>query len=254
MAKRTDLQNTIVTAGKFVERGSKSVDMRERLRRMSQIVSAQQGNSSIIGLEQIASDNVITPDEKKLIAEEWEHIQAAYNSTVSSVNSLGVNPEEFQQFKTAFLSLESFVNMILADMSQTTQTDGRFSVAMQAYESAATILQNWINAYQNSLTTDISSYRLAIDRSPSQVTPGDTVVFSAHIFIDEVDRTDDLIASYKDADTGLAPDLFNWIIEGTTDDEEAMKEANGKRMFSIQSTAFKADSIRVWFSSVLNVG
>lgn len=254
MAKRNDLQNEIVTAGKFVERGSKSIDMKEKLRRMSQIVSSQKDNSSITGLEQIASDNVITPEEKRLLAEEWEHIEAAYNSTVSSVNSLGVNPEEFQQFQSAFRSLQSFVQSILANMNEPSNTDGRFNVIMQAYESAATILQNWVNAYQNSLTTGVSSYRLDVDHSPAQVSLEDNVTFTANIFIDETDRTEELINSYKDPDTGLCPDLFNWVVSGTKDDEAVMEDANGKRMFTIPASSFLNDSVRVWFSSVLNVG
>ena len=254
MAKRNDLQNQVVTAGRFVERGRVSIDMRERLRRMSQIVSIQQGNSSLTGVEQMASDNVITPEEKILLAQEWEHIKAAYNSTVSMMNELGVDPQEFESFKAAYSSLESLMNEILKDMNSTSLVGDQFRTILNAYNSAATILQNWVNAYQNSVTSDISSYRLEIKRTPPSPTLDSTIIFSAYIYIDGVDRTADLMNTYMDPQTGLYPTLFNWIVSGTKDDDGLMGRIKGSRTFSVSASDFVNDNISVYFSSELEVG
>ena len=254
MANRLNFSNDTVTGGRFVELGRKSVDLKTRLQRISQVSSNNDSNQSLAGLGSLTSDSVVTPEEKKLLAQEWEHILAAYNSTVSMVGSLGVNPEEFISFQTAFSQLQSLVNDILSDMNSNSQTDGRLDVAIEAYSSAATILQNWINAYNNSLTSDISSYRLDIARLPSSPTLDSTITFTAHIYIDEIDKTEELMNNYKDQDTGLYPDLFNWFIEGTEDDDALIEEVNGKRSFSIPASDFSGDVVKVYFSSSLNVG
>lgn len=254
MANRFNFSNDTITGGKFVEIGKKSVDIKQRLGRFGLIQSANDSNVSLEGIGNLANDNVITPEEKKLLAQEWEHIKAAYSSTVSMVTALGVNPEEFESFKTSFASLSSIVESILSDMNKPTNTDGRFQVAIQAYDSAASILQNWINAYNNSVTAGISSYRLDIEHIPVSPTLDDTIQFTARVYIDGIDRTADLIESYTDSDTGLAPDLFNWYIEGTDDDEALIESVRGKQSFSVEAAELTGDTIRVYFSSELNVG
>lgn len=253
MANRTRFSNDTVTAGKFVEIGRKSVDLRARLQRVAQLVSSSENNSSIHGIEQITSDNYITVEEKRKLKDEWEHIQAAYASTVATVTSLGVSPEEFISFQTAYGALKDKIDVILSDMTKPSTVDGSLDLSLQAYESAATILQNWINAYNNSLTADISSYRLDVESKPASPTFEDTITFTAHIYIDNVDKTDELINNYKN-EAGLCPDLFIWDISGTSDDESLMESSLGKKSFSVACSSFTNDSIKVFFSSKLNVG
>lgn len=254
MANRLNFSNDTLTASKFVEIGRKSVDLRTKLGRFGLLQSNNDTNSSITGIEQIANDNVITPEEKKLLAQEWEHIKAAYSSTVSTVNGIGVAPEELGALQSAYKTLESIIGSILSDMNSPYQTDGRLSLALEAYESAAKILQNWINAYNNSVTSGISSYRLSVDHSPVSPTLDDTIVFIGRIYIDGVDQTEELIETYKDAETGLAPDLFQWSIEGTKDDETLMESVKGKQMFSVKASDMTGDVIKAYFAAELNVG
>lgn len=253
MAKRITRELDTVTAGKFVEIGRKSVDLRERLRRMSQVVSDNSINSSIAGIGQMAGDNVITPEEKKILAEEWEHIVAAYNSTVSTIIQLGVNPDEYQALQTAFNGLKSLMDSILADMDTATTVGDRLNVALEAYESAAKILQNWINSYMNDVTSGISSYRLEVISTPASPTLDDTITFSAKIYIDSIDKTEELKNAHRN-EAGLYPDLFIWSVEGTNDDDSLMEDIRGKEFFSIDASDIPGDSVRVYFSSSLNIG
>lgn len=254
MANRYTFSFDTVTAGKFVEVGKNTVNLKSRLRRISQIQSENNTNSSLQGIQQIASDNVITPEEKKLLADEWKHISAAYSSTVATITELGVNPEEFESFKTSYRTLESMMNAILADMNSNYTTDGRLDLAIRAYESATTILQNWVNAYQNSLTADISSYRLDVESSPVSPTLEDTIKFKAVIYIDGKDSTEEMMDSYRDPSTGLCPDLFQWSVSGTKNDSALIEEIAGKREFSVHASDLSGDIIKVYFASNLNVG
>ena len=88
MSTRRNYTTNTVTAGKFVEIGKSAQDLKAKLRRINLISNSSDNTAQISGIEQIAGDSVITPSEKRLLAEEWEHIEAAYNSTVSLVNQL----------------------------------------------------------------------------------------------------------------------------------------------------------------------
>ena len=254
MANRFTFTNDTITAGKFVELGRNTADLRARLQRLNQMQSVNDNSSSLAGIGQMASDNVITPDEKAIIAQEWEHIKSAYNSTVAMIESLGVDPQEFESFKAAYASLASLMESILSDMDSPSNVGDQFRTILNAYNSAATILQNWVNAYQNSVTSDISSYRLEIKRTPPSPTLDSTIIFSAYIYIDGVDRTADLMNTYMDPQTGLYPTLFNWIVSGTKDDEGLMGRIKGSRTFSVSASDFVNDNISVYFSSELEVG
>lgn len=253
MSTRRNYTTNTVTAGKFVEIGKSAQDLKAKLRRINLISNSSDNTAQISGIEQIAGDSVITPSEKRLLAEEWEHIVAAYNSTVSLVNQLDINPNEFVAFNHAFESLKTMVEGILADMTTESKTDGRLQVLVEAYNSAASILQDYITAYQNGLTQSISSYRLQLTSVPTSPEPDDTIVFTASIFIDGVDSTEDLMQSYIESD-GRCPALFNWDIEGTTDDEGYMEDNLGRRVLSIPASDFSSDRITVAFSSKISVG
>ena len=253
MANRINRSLDTITTGKVVEFRGKSRDLRERLARIGQVVSINSTNASVSAIGQIASDSVITPEEKQKLAKEWEHIRAAYNSTVSTVEGLGVSPEEFTSFKNAFSVLQTYMEEILSDMSTSYRSDGRFDIALDAYESAATILQNWINAYNSNLTAGISSYRLAVDYLPVSPTLDDEITFSASIYINGEDKTADLMAIHMD-ESGLYPDLFIWDISGTDDDSALMESVLGHRSFKVSATDLSGDVIRVSFSASIDVG
>lgn len=252
MVKRTRFSNDTVTAGKFVEIGRKSVDLKSRLERVSQLVSSTDQSASINAMQQITADNFISPEEKKKLADEWKHIQSAYSSTVSTVTGLGVTPAEFLSFQSAFTSLKAEMESILSDMSKPS-TSGDLDIMLQAYQSAATILQNWINSYNNSLTADISNYRLDVESSPVSPAIDDEITFTAKIYIDGVDRTADMINQYKD-ENGLCPSLFDWNISGANNDEELMGQVKGKQSFTIPGSSLSGDSIKVFFSASVNIG
>lgn len=253
MSTRRNFTTNIVTAGKFVEIGKSAQDLKAKLRRINLVSNTSDNTAQISGVEQIAGDNVITPSEKRTLAEEWEHIKAAYNSTVSLVAQLGINPEEFIAFKTAYSSLETMMNSILADMTTDSKTDGRLQILVEAYNSAASILQDYLTAYQNGLTQSISSYRLSLSSTPLSPAPDDTIIFTASIFIDGIDSTADLMQQYVD-DKGNHPDLFIWDISGTVNDEKYMEDNLGKRQITIPGSDFSTDRITVAFSSRISVG
>lgn len=249
MAVRRNYTTDTVTAGKFVPIGQDSETMKARLRRINQLSQTSQNSSLISGIGSIVGDSVITPGEKRQLAEEWEHIQSAYSSTVSLVEQLGINPDEFVRFKSAFEQLKVMMESILENMGESTPTDGRLQTVLEAYSSAATILQNYLTAYQNGLTASISEYRLAVTHTPTNPKPGDTIKFSASIYISGVDRTQDLMDEY--VEDGSYPDLFDWSIEGTDDDSGYMTAGLGKRVIEIPSSALIGDNVTVSFSSTI---
>ena len=253
MADRNNLTNQTVTAGKFVELGQKAQDLKAKLRRISQISQSSSNSAQISGINSMLSDNILTPAEKRQLQAEWEHIQAAYSNTVATVEQLGINPDQFQSFKAAFQQLKVVIEPLLKNMSESTAADPNLQGVLEAYNTAATILQNYINAYQNDLTASVSDYRLAITTAPAVPTIDDTIQFSASIYVNGVDRTSDLMQEQGDED-GLYPNLFDWIIEGTDDDEGYMESAKGKRVISIPASAFSTDNITVQFFSTILIG
>ena len=80
-----------------------------------------------------------------------------------------------------------------------------------------------------------------------------TIVFTAHIYIDGIDKTEALIEANRN-DSGLCPDLFDWTISGTSDDEGLMEQSKGIRTISIPASSFVDDNVRVSFVSILNIG
>ena len=253
MATRRNHTNETVTAGKFVALGQQAQDLKEKLRRLNQIVQSSNNSSQISGINEIIGDNIITPSEKRQLASEWEHIQSAYSNTVATVEQLGINPTEFQSFKAAFQQLKSAIEPLLKNMAQSSNADSSLQGIMEAYNTAATILQNYLTAYQNGLTASISDYRLAITMNPAVPDINDTIQFSASIYIQGVDKTSELMNEQGDVD-GLYPDLFDWLIEGTDDDEGYMEQSKGKRVIEIPASAFSTDNITVQFSSTIVIG
>ena len=137
------------------------------------------------------------------------------------INGLPINPaaraypSEFIQFQSAYSALKSMMESILADMDTSTSIDNsRLTNLLNSYNTSATILQNWINAYMNNLTADVSRYRTSVSHTPSMPSLDSTIVFTAHIYIDGIDKTEALIEANRN-DSGLCPDLFDWTISGT---------------------------------------
>lgn len=252
MAIRINEGLNTVTAGAFVQIGGKSVDLREKISRVGQVVSNAKTDESLNNLQTITSDGVITPSEKAQIKKEWEHIQAAYNSTVSMVEDLGVNPDEYLSFQSAYNSLKAMMDSILSDMSSSSNTDGSLDSLLQAYQSSATILQNWINSYSNDLTANLSDYSLRVSHTPQYPTLDSTITFTAYIYIKGIDKTEELMSSHED-ESGLYPDLFIWDVSGTSDDESIIESIKGKRTWQISASQLAYDVIRARFSSSLYV-
>ena len=133
------------------------------------------------------------------------------------------------------------------------KVDGGLEATIQAYQSAATILQNWINSYNNNVTADISSYRFEVEHTPVSPTLEDTLTFVAYIYINGVDKTQELMNANNDG-SGLYPTLFQWFVKGTKDDDSLMEEIQGKRSWQVSASQLSNDSIRAYFSGTVDIG
>ena len=80
----------------------------------------QQANESTQKLEDIASDNRITPDEKTQVSQEWETIKGEYPKIKNEAVKFGITPTNYN---LRYDILDGYITPILSDMLGTTDID-----------------------------------------------------------------------------------------------------------------------------------
>lgn len=255
------MQNNTVTARKFVEIGANGDDVKGKIKLLSQAYLSQMSSAQLTELGKITSDKTVTPDEKKLLKEEWEHIQSAYSSVVAAAADMDIDDtEEFEAYKNAYEKLAEIMESILADMSTTTQLSSSVDSIINEYNSAANLFNIYMTTVSNALLRDINDIRLAVITDKDYFDPGENIVFNGIVQVMNLNTgmfeelTEAQKSIYLDSDTGLYPKLYQWQFSGTKDDDYWNTFAQGKRDVTIPSSAFFRDRIEVILNSDLIVG
>ena len=256
MANRINLTNSVVTAGKFVATEDDSAVLTQKVRALSNQINLNTSSNRVSAISSIFSDNVITPEEKRSLHAELNHMEAAFTATTSSVRQMGLeNSVEYLQYKQAFESMKSKIEPILANMSTSTTVTEPISSYVQAYTSAGVTLSAYMIAFSNSSLSSVQDFQLKVEVNTVSPTPSDVLKFTAKILMkDETgfykEFTEEQYNTYKVIDSEgnvTYPKLFIWEISGTTDDAGYKANADGYKSVTIPASAYKNDSISVKF-------
>ena len=257
MAIRVNMQNRIVTAGRFDPIEGDSISLRQKLSRLSSVVSSSNLGAQISGIQRITSDMRVTVAEKPLLKEEWEHIKNSFNLMASTVEDMGLeSTEQYNSFVSAYEALGKVMEDIFADMTKDTVLTQDIQVLISAYNQAATSLNNFITGASNSLLRELSKYSLDIE-APLMIDPNGSMTVTAIVryFDDDTgldaELPDDMKEQYEV--NGAYPQLYIWDIKGTTNDDAINALSRGKRSITIKASEFAGENISVSFSSVIRL-
>lgn len=259
MSVQLNYSDKLVTAGQFIERGSKNSTLIDKLSRLSQTISSQSLNSSFNELSKITSDNVVTPSEKKSLKEEFDFIKSAYSNISASIRTMGLeDSEEFKKLSNAYDVLTSKIEPILADMNTTTELSESLDTYVSAYTSAANELNIYVSLVNNSILQEVSDISLVVNSNKNTIKPGESVIFEAIIYSHKTNPpqeiSDEIKNYYYDAETGTYPALYQWNISGTKNDEQWIADSKGKRSITIPYSEFENTQVSADFSAEMIVG
>lgn len=254
MANRTNLTDTVVTARKFVPIGKDAATLKNRIKSISASVSSYNSMVSFDIFKGMAEDEVITPQEKRILASEWEQIQSGFAQISLSAQELELDDTElFSTLESAYANLRSEVEAVLYDMNTSSIVSYRFTVAFDSYASAANSFNSFLIAEREGIQEAYSKTRLEVVAAPSEISPEDDVTLSARIIIDNVDMSSVIEERTGADEDGLYPSLYKWHFSGTKDDEYFNNLALGQREFTVPaSDIFHTLNFEVFFESVFD--
>ena len=118
----------------------------------------KQADESTKKLQDIASDDKLTPNEKKQLSKEWEQIKGEYNKIVAEGEKFGVNTNIYKQ---RYNELNSYVPPLLANMQAT------ISIVRQTFINNFT---DYYNARQELLNLISSKAKELADKAQADAT------------------------------------------------------------------------------------
>lgn len=255
MANRRDLQADHVTAGKFIPVGKDSVSLKQKLRQVGQTVSTSKNNVRVEVIKGIATDLIITPEEKEALKVEMDYITAGYTQMKSYVEAVGLEENHtFKSFKSVYEDLLAAVEPVLADMETSSNVSNDFSTLFSRYTSCATSLNNYLLSFQTGAQDKVNNYTLLIDSSTTNLSKDLKVTLTANIYLYDTNVTlremDKKVIEDKEHPY---PTLFIWVFSGLTDDIAMQEEALGKRVVEIPYDSIADTSFTAMFMSNIEV-
>lgn len=254
MANRTNLTDTVVTARKFVPIGKDAATLKNRIKSISTSISSYNSQVSLDIFKGMAEDDVITPEEKKVLATEWAQIQSGFAQISASAHELELDDTDlFRTMEDAYSILKSEIESVLKNMSEPTIVTYKFTIAFDSYSSAASSFNSFLIAEREGIQETYTKTRLDVVISPLTITPEDTVTLSARIIIDNVDMSSVIEERTGADDAGLYPTLYKWHFQGTKNDEYFNNFALGQKEFMIPAKdLFLNLTFDVFFESVFD--
>lgn len=257
MAIRVNLHNSVVTAGEFDPIKGDSLSLRQKIARLSSVISSSNLGAQLAGITSITSDLRITVAEKPILKKEWEYIKESYNLMCNTVEDMGLeSTEQYMDFTDSFDSLENVMETVFSDMTKDTVLNEDIQVLISAYNQSATRLNNFLTQASNSLLRELSKYSLDVE-APLSINSGETITVNAIIrYFDEdtgldAEISDEQKSKYEEG--GLYPLLYIWNIKGTKNDEVINQYYRGRRSVTIKSTDLSGENVSVSFSSIITL-
>ena len=257
MVVRINHQDNVVTAGKFDPLGGDSISLRQKIQRLSTVVSSNNLGAQLNSIKDITSDMKITVAEKVALKEEWEHIKDAFNIMSSNVEEMGLeSTAQYINFVSAYQALASVMESILSDMKKDTILDQDINVLISAYNQSASILNSFITTTSNALIRELSKYSLDLE-IPITVEVDGTVTANAIIrYFNEDTGSDNEITDeqkQKYLVDGSYPNLYIWKVKGTKNDSLVEQTYRGKRSLYVSAKDFSGDILDISYSAILKL-
>lgn len=255
MAKRINMEANHVTAGKFIEIGKDSVSLRQRLRAIGQSAASSSNSLRMEIIQSIASDNTITPEEKKSLAEEYDYIVQGFNSITSNVKSLGLEDStQYKALKERYDELVSMIAPLLDDMDSSSAVPDGFSSIFQAFTTQANTLNSYLVYFQSGVQSKLLNYTLQVKPDIVSISQGDTCNLTAYIYLEDMNVTQSEMNKITVTDESHPyPTLFKWSFDGLKDNDKKADEALGNRSVSISFDEISGTSFNASFTSTIEV-
>ncbi|NLF35470.1 MAG: hypothetical protein GX585_05835 [Clostridiales bacterium] len=153
-------------------------------------------------IDDIESDDIVTPFEKLELKRHWESLNTFRTTTLQKVVRFGIElGAEYLAYESAYTSLETLMNIILAVMDEDTDisAEADLSTLFEAYYDAATILDEKIFTLETGLIDGIdhrSRYEVRISATKRRIpVDGTTSTITARLFLDDDDKSADFTDS-----------------------------------------------------------
>lgn len=186
MASVTNLQNSVVTGGKFVAISSNSLSMRERLRNLQTSVSSSLSEIDLEAIRGIVEDNVITPIEKKSLKDRWDSISSGYLRLLANISDAFGSSElqSLEGIQIVYERLYSKMERILADLSTETNVEDDFEADIQEF---ITRYSDISQLYSRAIF-DIQKYAVVLFPDKTSYEDGDTVNVTAILMYNGIQK------------------------------------------------------------------
>lgn len=256
MAKRINLEASHVTAGKFIEIGKDSVSLRQRLRLIGQSASSANESLRMDIIQNIASDNTITPDEKKSLADEYNYIIQGFQNMTANVESLGLeDSDQYKDLKKIYEELVEMITPLLKDMDSSSPVPEGFSTIFQKFTTQANSLNSYLVYYQSGVQNTLLNYTLSIVADKTALSEeGQTCNLIAYIYLGDLNITQTEMAKINVTDEEHPyPTLFKWTFSGLVDNDKKAEEALGNREVAIKYSEIDGKQFRAYFTSTISI-
>lgn len=255
MADRINFELEHITAGKFIPVGKDDISFKQKLRTLGQAVSSNSSGIKLDILKDMTIDNVITPEEKKIIKSELDYIILGHATTENNVKELGIeNSKEYVEYMKVYNELLDKIQPILADMESSSTVSEDFLDIFRTYSSYANALNNFIIATQNELQGNIRKIHLEVKQSTKSVGPGEVVSLTAYIYNGDSDITQlEMNKLNQSSVSNPYPTLFDWKFEGTKDDLTLANKWKGNRTVNLSFSDIKGTHLNASFESKLSL-
>lgn len=152
----------------------------------------------------IASDSHITPQEKQILKREYMAIESNYGLIASKAGEYGIDEStDFNALSTAFSSLSSYLQPILADMSEESEIESHQELVTryEAYYDASSVLEELFFRYTTGMLSGLDwreKFEVRITSSLGLSVPLDNTPTSLSVML--LHNGEDVTDDYVDAD------------------------------------------------------
>lgn len=176
---RITMQDSVVTAKKFVQIGSDSVSARKKLASALSAYEELNNKFNILDVEKMLSDETLSPDEKVQLKSRWDTMETAYLRLVNTLESEGLmDLEGVDAMRIAYSTLFAMMQNVFADMDSSSKAPSGFQAAIEEFNTRF----NFVAQMYSALAYKIQAFRLRLETSDYYVEYGKTATVTAKLY------------------------------------------------------------------------
>ncbi len=209
---RITMQDSIVTARKFVQIGSDPVSARKKL--ASALASYQEASTrfNIKEVEEYLKDDSLSPAEKVALKSRWDTMEAAYLRLMNTLETEGLKDMNgVDAMQIAYSTLAGMLQNVFADMTTTSPAPSGLQEAIEAFN----IKFNIVSQSYSALAYRIQSYQLRLETSDYYLGYGETATITAKLYKGGVEYTGEkestIFSTLTWSSSGLKNDINTYI-------------------------------------------